>query len=196
MDRLWTPWRYSYITGADTTRRKGIPPELSAWPPEQERDLDKGCVFCNLVASANYAISSGMAAEAADRAARIVLRGTFCYVCLNAFPYASGHVLIVPYTHLDSLANLPAAAAEELIHMAQRIESALRLVYRPDGINMGLNLGQAAGAGVAEHLHLHALPRWAGDTNFMTVTGETRIIPELLDTTWRRLYHQLHQTPQ
>jgi ATP adenylyltransferase len=95
--------------------------------------------------------------------------------------------MIVPYAHLDSLHAQSAAAADELIHWAQRLDAVLRTIYQPDGINMGLNLGKAAGAGVAGHLHMHALPRWTGDTNFLTVIAETRIMPEDLDTTWQRL---------
>ena len=183
MDRLWTPWRYNYVSRAEPEARKGVPEALSAWPAE----YDKRCVFCNLNASAEYAALHGIPAKVADRAALIVYRGVHCFLCLNAFPYATGHVLIVPYQHLDSLMNLPIPAADEMMHLAQQTEAALRLVYRPDGINLGLNLGEAAGAGVADHLHMHALPRWRGDTNFMTVTAETRVLPETLDITWERL---------
>jgi ATP adenylyltransferase len=123
----------------------------------------------------------------AERPAHILLRGPHCFLCLNAFPYATGHVLIVPYQHIDSLAALDPAAAQEMMSLAQRVESILRQVYRPAGMNFGLNLGEAAGAGIAAHLHMHALPRWVGDTNFMTVTANTRVLPEILDTTWTRL---------
>jgi ATP adenylyltransferase len=128
-----------------------------------------------------------MPAEEADRAAHIVLRAKYNYVCLNAFPYTSGHVMIVPYAHQGTLVELEQAAAQELMHLAQLTEAAFRAAYRPEGINFGLNLGEAAGAGVAEHLHLHALPRWNGDTNFMTVTAETRVLPEELKVTWKRM---------
>jgi ATP adenylyltransferase len=180
MDQLWTPWRYAYVTN-DTPDRAGVPRELAAWPG------DTGCVFCNLLAATAYAVEHGMAAEAADRAARIVLRGADCFLVLNAFPYASGHVMIVPFAHRSSLHALPSTAAQEMMQLAQRIDRALNDTYHPDGVNMGLNLGTAAGAGVAGHLHLHALPRWLGDTNFMTVIGETRVLPEQLDDTWLRL---------
>jgi ATP adenylyltransferase len=95
--------------------------------------------------------------------------------------------LLLPYQHLDTLAALPVDVAHELMILAQRSEQALREVYLPGGINMGLNLGEAAGAGIADHMHLHALPRWSGDTNFMTVTAETRVLPEALDVTWEKL---------
>ena len=185
MDRLWTPWRYSYITRVDPQARTGAPAELNAWPPTEAED--KHCIFCNMIAAMDYAIARGMDREAAERAAHLVYRGEHCFICLNAYPYSTGHVMIVPYQHLASLADLPVAAANEMMALAQRSEGALREVYRPGGINMGLNLGEAAGAGIADHLHLHVLPRWLGDTNFMTVTAETRVLPEPLDVTWGKL---------
>ena len=193
MDRLWTPWRYNYISGggaeeAEQDARKGVPKALRAWP-----GADRECVFCNLIGAVDWAAGNGMAAEEAERAGLVVVRGATGFVCLNAFPYSSGHVLLVPYRHVDSLAKLPVTEAEEIMRMAQRVETALRAVYRPDGINLGMNLGQAAGAGVAGHLHLHALPRWFGDVNFMTATAETRILPETLDVTWDRLQKALNR---
>jgi ATP adenylyltransferase len=185
MDRLWTPWRYSYITRSDPQAKSGVPEALSAWPPTEAED--KHCVFCNMIAAVDYAVEHGMDSAAAEKAAHIVHRGRHCFICLNAFPYATGHLLLLPYQHLDTLAALPVEVAQELMALAQRSELALRQVYRPGGINMGLNLGEAAGAGIAAHMHLHALPRWIGDTNFMTVTAETRVLPEALDVTWERL---------
>ena len=185
MDRLWTPWRYSYITRSDPQARTGVPEALNAWPPSE--DEDKHCVFCNMIAAVDYAIANGMAQETAEEAAHIVYLGLRCFICLNAFPYSTGHLLLVPYQHVDSLAALGAEAAQELMVLAQRSELALREVYKPGGINMGLNLGEAAGAGIAGHIHMHALPRWSGDTNFMTVTAETRVLPESLDVTWAKL---------
>ena len=183
MDRLWTPWRYSYITRADEQARTGVPPALADWPAAE----DKHCVFCNMIAATDYAIAHGMQPEIAEQAARIVYRGQHCFVCLNAYPYSTGHVLIVPYLHIDSLAALPADAAHEVMLITQQAETALRRAYNPDGLNFGLNLGEAAGAGIADHIHLHALPRWSGDTNFMTVIAETRVLPEALDVTWAKL---------
>ena len=185
MDRLWTPWRYSYITGAEPLAHTGVPAALSAWPPSEAED--KHCVFCNMIAAVDYAVAHGMEAETAERHALIVYRGPDCFACLNAFPYSTGHVLLVPYQHTGSLAALLGQTAHELVGLAQQVETVLREVYRPGGINMGLNLGQAAGAGIADHMHLHALPRWLGDTNFMTVTAETRILPEPLEATWAKL---------
>ncbi|MDQ2833932.1 MAG: HIT domain-containing protein [Acidobacteriota bacterium] len=185
MDRLWTPWRYNYITGAEPRAHAGVPAALSAWPPSESED--RHCVFCNMIAAVEYAIAHGMPSEEAERHTLIVGRGPNCFACLNAYPYSTGHVLLVPYEHTDSLASLPIGAAHELMGWARRSETALRTIYRPGGINMGLNLGEAAGAGIADHIHLHALPRWIGDTNFMTVTAETRILPEALEVTWKKL---------
>ncbi len=190
MDPLWTPWRYKYVSTADSAKRQGVPPHLAAWPG------DTGCVFCNLLASSANAVDHGMAAEEADRAAYILHRGQHCFICLNAFPYNSGHVMILPYEHTNELARLEPAAAQEMMSLAQRVEQAFRKIYRPDGVNLGMNLGKAAGAGVIGHLHLHMLPRWLGDTNFMTVIGETRVLPEPLDITWERLRAEFRPQPE
>ena len=181
MEILWTPWRYAYVTTADNAARPGVPAHLAAWPG------DFGCVFCNLIASIDFAIAHGMSPDEAENAGGLVLRGRHCFICLNAFPYTSGHVMVMPYSHLDRLAVLPTEAAHELMDLAQLTERVLQMLYRPHGLNFGMNLGQAAGAGVAGHLHLHALPRWTGDTNFMTTVAETRILPEDLGTTWKRM---------
>jgi ATP adenylyltransferase len=182
MDRLWTPWRYAYISQADSkNQRHGVPEALAAWPG----DLD--CVFCNLIAAVDYAVAHGMSAEEAERAGNILLRASHCFVCLNAYPYSSGHLMIVPYRHESSLARLDPAAAQQMMSLAQRATQALESAYSPDGINLGMNLGRAAGAGVAGHLHLHALPRWIGDTNFMSTVAETRVLPEMLADSWRKL---------
>ncbi len=182
MDYLWTPWRYAYFTNAESDqRRRGVPKELAAWPG------DLGCIFCNLLAATEYAIAHGKPAEEAERASHILLRAEHAFVCLNMFPYTSGHLMILPRVHQSSLAALDSQTAFKMTTLAQRAESVLREVYSPDGLNLGLNLGQAAGAGVAAHVHLHVLPRWMGDANFMTVLGETRVLPEMLETTWERL---------
>jgi len=181
MDHLWTPWRYAYVTTADTAERPGVPAALAAWQG------NLGCVFCNLIASIDFAIGNGMDVEQAEEAGGLILRAKHCFICLNAYPYNSGHVMVMPYAHLDRLSLLSPEAAHEMMDLAQRTEIALQKVYHPQGFNFGLNLGRAAGAGVAGHLHLHALPRWAGDTNFMTVVSETRILPEDLAITWKRM---------
>ena len=181
MDHLWTPWRYAYVTSAEGPARRGVPAALDAWTG------DLGCVFCNLIASIDHAIASGMDREKAEAAGGLVLRAKTCFICLNVFPYTSGHVMVMPYAHLDRLAALPVETAHELIDLAQRTERVLERVYAPHGLNFGINIGHAAGAGVAGHLHLHAMPRWIGDTSFITTVAETRVLPEDLETTWKRL---------
>jgi ATP adenylyltransferase len=146
------------------------------WRYQYVTNVDKvqGCVFCLKVAEK-------------DDQALIVHRGQHCFVILNAFPYTSGHVMVVPYEHTDQLQKLPAEAAAEMMELSQKLEGALRSLYHPDGINLGMNIGKAAGAGVAGHIHMHVLPRWVADANFMTTVGETRILPERLDETYRRM---------
>jgi ATP adenylyltransferase len=133
------------------------------------------CIFCGAVARKD------------DAETLIVHRGKKSFVILNRFPYTSGHVMIVPYAHVAELNLCDAETLGEMMHLAQRTETALLANYKPDGMNLGMNLGRAAGAGVVGHLHLHVLPRWIGDSNFMTVTGETRVHPEDLKTTYERL---------
>jgi ATP adenylyltransferase len=134
-----------------------------------------GCIFCTLPQMGD------------DAKAHITHRGKHCYIVLNSFPYTPGHVMIVPFAHLDELQKLPEAAANEMIELTQRMEGVLRQLYAPDGINIGMNIGKAAGAGVAGHIHMHALPRWVADGNFVSVVGETRILPETLQMTYKRI---------
>lgn len=185
MDRLWTPWRYEYVSRACKTPAPGVPVELSDWVESCQKVGE--CVFCNMIAAVDHAIINGTTPEQAEKAVHLIVRGTTCFLCLNAFPYGTGHILIVPYRHVASLADLPANEAEEIMSLAQRTERVLRTIYRPDGLNLGMNLGEAGGAGIAGHVHMHVLPRWVGDTNFMTVTANTRVLPEALDTTWGRI---------
>lgn len=138
-------------------------------------DKAQECVFCTALALGD------------DRKAGIIHRGRDCFVILNTFPYTSGHVMVVPYLHTDQLQKLDGPAAHEMVDLARRLEGILRELYHPDGLNMGINLGKAAGAGVAGHIHMHVLPRWVADANFMSVVGETRVLPEDLDTTYTRI---------
>jgi ATP adenylyltransferase len=137
-----------------------------------------GCIFCELP-------------KKDDREALIIHRGKLNFVVLNAFPYTSGHVMVVPYEHLDELQKLTAETANEMMALCRKLEGVLRAAYRPEGINMGMNIGKAAGAGVAGHVHMHMLPRWTADANFMTTVGETRVLPEALETTYNRLREKL-----
>ena len=159
MDILWTPWRYRYVSDA-----------------RDDSATDSGkCVFCRILASGE-----------SDREALIVFRGERNFVMLNRYPYTSGHMMVIPYEHAATLAGARPETAAEMIQLVRRAEEVLRALYKPDGVNLGMNIGQAAGAGVAGHIHMHALPRWFADSNFATVIGETRVLPESLSVTWER----------
>ena len=138
-------------------------------------DREQGCVFCD-------------ARDAHDDPQSLVLyRGTTCFVLLNLFPYNNGHLMIVPNRHIPSLASASVEELNELIELTRRAEIALTDTYAPHGLNMGINLGRPAGAGIIDHVHQHVVPRWNGDTNFMTVVGEARVLPEDLAQTAARL---------
>jgi ATP adenylyltransferase len=122
-----------------------------------------------------------------DREHLVLYRGLNNFILLNLYPYTTGHVLVIPYAHAATLDQVPPETLVEMMTLAQRLQSALRECYNPEGYNLGMNLGKCAGAGVADHLHLHLLPRWTGDSNFMTVLGETRVQPEDLLTTYDKL---------
>ncbi len=135
----------------------------------------RGCIFCDKPAAND------------DAGNFIVYRGRFNFIILNAFPYTSWHIMIVPYQHAAGLHDLPQETLSELMALAKAAEERLRAVYKPEGLNMGINIGKCAGAGIADHVHMHVLPRWVGDANFMTTVGETRVMPEALDTTYEKL---------
>lgn len=142
-----------------------------------EKKPDSGCIFC-----------SAPDGEAAERL--IVGRSQYVYVIMNLFPYNNGHVMVVPYDHVSSQEQLAEPALLDLMLTANRMLAILRELYNPAAFNVGANIGQAAGAGIAEHFHLHLVPRWNGDANFMTVVGETRVIPDTLENTWRELHER------
>lgn len=142
-------------------------------------ERSSGCVFCDAAKTGD------------DEKARIVYRGDYCFIILNTYPYTPGHVMVVPYAHLDELRKLPTEAAHEMIELSQRTETVLRELYHPDGVNLGMNIGKAAGAGIAGHIHMHVLPRWVADANFLSVVGETRVLPETLEETWKRMRRAL-----
>jgi ATP adenylyltransferase len=150
------------------------------WRMEYIRGQRKpaGCIFC-------------LAGDGADDAARYVVhRGERCYVMLNAFPYNSGHLMVAPYRHVGSIEALEGDELLELMTLAQRSLAALRGAYAPEGFNLGVNEGEVAGAGFAGHVHLHVVPRWAADSNFMAVTGDTRVLPQALEDSWAQLREQ------
>jgi ATP adenylyltransferase len=157
LDRLWSPWRSDYIASAG--------------------DADSSvCVFCKLRDEPDN-----------DPTNFVVHRASHNFIVLNRYPYTSGHLLIVPYEHLGDLDMAAKATTDELMDLTKKCQTALREVYLPNGFNVGMNLGRAAGAGIAGHIHIHILPRWAGDTNFMTSVAEARVLPEDLSTTYEKL---------
>ena len=149
-----------------------------------EAGRDSGvCIFCDALAAGD------------DQERRILYRGEKCFIILNLYPYTTGHSMVVPYAHVPDLASCDAATLAEMMLLAQRLQAALAGVYKPDGYNLGMNLGRCAGAGVTGHLHLHVLPRWAGDSSFMTTVAETRLHPEEISETYRKLYGALADLP-
>jgi ATP adenylyltransferase len=157
LERLWSPWRAKYIAS-------GVDSEA------------EGCVFCRMVVEPEH-----------DEINFVLHRGQRAFVVLNLYPYISGHLMIVPYLHTSEFDSVPKEITDELMDLAKRAQAALREVYSPAGFNLGMNLGAAAGAGIADHMHIHLLPRWGGDTNFMTTVAETRVLPESLETTYAKL---------
>jgi ATP adenylyltransferase len=135
----------------------------------------EGCIFCL------------MAAADRNEENLIVFRGEHNFVVLNRFPYTNGHLMVVPYRHTPDLSGITDEAAAELMALTRACERHIRWVYHPDGMNIGMNIGESAGAGIAGHIHMHVLPRWSGDSNFMTTVAQSRVLPEELGTTWQRL---------
>lgn len=154
------------------------------WTPWRYRYVsdaakDDRCIFCAALE------------EGDDAKSFIVLRGGKNFVILNRFPYTTGHLMVVPFAHVAELSGCDVETLAEMMELARRMQTALAATYKPEGYNLGMNLGRCAGAGVAGHLHLHVLPRWTGDTNFITAAGETRIEPEDLATTYDKLRRAL-----
>lgn len=160
METLWSPWRYEYIKNES----------------QRKEDSSSTCLFCDLLARTGT-----------DEDKFIVHRARHNFVVLNIYPYISGHLLIVPYSHVGELDLASKEITDEAMDLLKRSQSVLREVYCPHGFNLGMNLGRSAGAGVLDHIHFHIMPRWTGDTNFMSTVAETRVIPEDLSTTYRKL---------
>jgi ATP adenylyltransferase len=159
LDRLWSPWRSEYVASGGAA------------------DLESSsCVLCHVYADVNN-----------DESNFVVYRALRSFIVLNRYPYISGHLLIVPNEHVGELDAAAKETTDELMDLTKRAQTALREAYRPDGFNLGMNLGHTAGAGIVDHIHIHILPRWTGDTNFMTTVSETRVLPEDLATTYRKL---------
>lgn len=159
MEFLWSPWRNHYVTS-----------DQAQQPP--------GCIFCS------FAVPP---APEFDDEHYILFRGQYNFLLLNLYPYTTAHLLIVPFAHVAELADVVKPVTDEMMDLAKAAQRAIDLEYKPDGYNLGMNLGSAAGAGIAAHLHLHLLPRWSGDANFMTTVGETRVLPEALSDTYQKL---------
>jgi ATP adenylyltransferase len=155
MERLWSPWRLAYVTGAATT------------------DTHDGCIFCTAWRDGKDDL--------------VLVRTPLAYVILNRYPYNNGHLMVVPKRHVATLATSTPDELVEVMRLTRHAEIALSEAYIPQGINVGINLGRPAGAGIVDHLHVHLVPRWNGDTNFMSVIGEVRVLPEDLATTKKRL---------
>jgi diadenosine tetraphosphate (Ap4A) HIT family hydrolase len=164
--RLWAGWRSAYVTG--------VGGEPDAVPVGEGQVPD--CILCRLTAPA-----------AEEAPAGLLWRGERCAAVLNAYPYTSGHLMVLPVRHVGELEDLHPAEAAELWDGVRRAVVALKEAYRPGGVNVGINLGRAAGAGVPGHLHVHAMPRWEGDTNFMTAVAGVRVMPEALPDSWAKL---------
>jgi ATP adenylyltransferase len=140
-----------------------------------EKKNKSSCIFCDAAAADN------------DEETLVVYRGAHIFGILNRYPYTTGHLMIAPYAHVSRLTQATDEAAREMMLTARRAEQILQRAYNPDGLNIGMNLGEAAGAGIEEHIHLHVLPRWKGDANFMTSVGQTRVLPELLGDTFQKV---------
>lgn len=162
MENLWAPWRMAFIA-----------------PKAPQAPQPQGCIFCVQPAAHR------------DEDYYILSRGERCFMMLNLYPYNSGHLMIAPYEHVGSIERLDSATLTELMSQAQLALRALRMTLKPDGFNMGINEGKAAGAGFADHTHYHIVPRWNGDTNFMPVLADIKVIPEHLDNTYRQLKEAL-----
>jgi ATP adenylyltransferase len=155
--------------------------ETGPTPEKGEPQESTGCIFCDRI----------LMPPEHDRPSLILLRGDRNFAILNLYPYNSAHLMVVPYQHTADFANLDSATVGEMMAISQRMLRAIQQEYAPEGFNLGMNLGRIAGAGVADHVHLHVVPRWGGDTNFMPVVGATKVMPELLETTYDRLKRRL-----
>jgi diadenosine tetraphosphate (Ap4A) HIT family hydrolase len=175
LDHLWAGWRREYVVSASSgpSGEPSLPGDSNGDPP----DDPARCVFCRIAASGPPSAQNG-----------VLWVGPLTFAVLNAYPYASGHLMAMPVRHVASLADLTEDEASELWSTTRRGVAALEAALGPEGINLGANLGRAAGAGLPRHLHVHVVPRWVGDTNFMTAVADTRVLPETLAATWERLH--------
>jgi ATP adenylyltransferase len=166
MKQLWAPWRMQYVLGAEADRKT------------------KACIFCGMLEGPD-----------AYRQNLVLVVQPLAFVCLNKYPFAASHLLVSPKRHVASLEELEEEENAALASLVRQCTIRLRLAVKPDGMNVGYNLGHAAGAGIKDHVHCHIVPRWGGDTNFMPVIGDVRVMPEYLDDSWRRLYPHFEDLP-
>ncbi|MCY4257584.1 MAG: HIT domain-containing protein [bacterium] len=170
LERLWAPWRSIYVAGLDGGDSD---PDAAA---DSDAGQGEGTLFERILAACEP-----------DEKTGILWRGRSCFVVLNAHPYGSGHLMVVPNRPVVDLGDLTESESQELWRTVTTAVAAIRRAYNPEGINVGINIGVAAGAGVPNHLHVHCLPRWQGDTNFTTTVAETRVLPEPLSESWAKL---------
>jgi len=156
-NRLWAPWRMKYISGIEKK--------------------DEGCIFC----------SKPDQGRECDRDNLLLYRGEKCFVLMNLFPYNNGHLMIIPYKHTSDILDIDPDTSAELWSLVCKSKAALTAVMKPDGFNIGMNIGRTAGAGIDRHIHMHIVPRWNGDTNFMPVVGETKVISQSLNDAYDAL---------
>jgi ATP adenylyltransferase len=159
METMWAPWRGDYINGT----------------VDQEKPKPEGCVFCEALTTKN------------DNDRYIIHRGKNAFVILNLYPYNNGHMLVIPNQHISNTEMMDSDTRYEVMDLLIKAESVLNRVYKPHGINIGANIGAAAGAGIAQHMHFHILPRWNADVNFMTAVANTRVVPESLEISWQKI---------
>ncbi len=165
MERLYTPWRMKYVTSIDKTV--------------------EGCIFCAKLAEGRER----------DRENFVLFRGQTSFVVMNIYPYNTGHLMVLPFAHVSALSELPNEAQFEIMILTVYFTELLSQLMNPDGFNIGMNIGRAAGAGIDSHLHMHIVPRWSGDSNFMPVIGETRVLPEELGDTYGKIVTLLKKQP-
>ena len=164
-EKLWAPWRLQYI----------LDPKAGPLKAGKKR----ACVFCNKRRKRSDA--------QADREDLILAHGKSCFTILNKFPYNNGHLMVMPYEHIGNFGEIKKETLHEMMEGLQRAVKILEKTFHADGFNLGMNLGRAAGAGIPDHVHMHVVPRWSGDTNFMPVLGDVRVLPEYIETTYDRL---------
>ena len=186
--RIWAPWRIGYITGQDIEKNseggEATPPTAVVEPNKWHPGAENRCFLCRAAALYDDA-------EAARRQNRVVWEGDHAIALLNRYPYCNGHLLVSPRRHVANLDELTDAEHLEAMHCLSRFTVLLRELLRAEGFNLGLNLGQLAGAGVPGHLHWHLVPRWPGDHNFMSTLADTRVIPQSLDAVWDAIHEAL-----